>query len=116
MPIPKPQQKPKTKKEEVEQRQQQEQEIHKAEREKPPDYGDISAAELNALIPLEDRKNPDTETASKVLGVSVEVIKLYFGEHIVYPAPRRPMMSRRTVYDIAAGRIERAEVEENTAA
>lgn len=82
--------------------------------EPPPDYGDISAAALNSLIPLENRRDPDAETVSKALGLSVESIKLYFGGHIVYPAPRRPMMRRRTVFDITAGRIARAEVEEST--
>ena len=76
------------------------------EDEEPSPYGDMSEADLNGLIPLESRSDPDAETVSKALGCCVEVIHLYYPEHIVYPAPRKPSMQRRTVYGITSGRIK----------
>ena len=73
-----------------------------------PDFG-LTPAQRAELIPLESRSDPEAETVSRYLGASVEVIHLYYAKHIVYPSPRKPSMTRGTVFGITHGLIERAD-------
>ena len=69
------------------------------------DYG-LSASELYAALRLENRTDPNAETASKNTSMSKEFLEEHFSHLIVRHGPRLPTMTRKNSLDINTGRAQ----------